>query len=147
VYRPIGLAPASTSAIHAGRASTYADRRRAAADRLMLAESLSTRLDAAVTSDPKAGDGLPIDPDGALRACVRALVPQAHRDPTFDAMVSLGPDHEWAARLSHGDDGLLLELVPGPGRPAAPDHAPTASQAHVAAELAALLWTGTVATR
>lgn len=152
MYRPIGLVPVGTSNVHAGRASTYADRRRAAADRLLLAETLTTRLDAAVCPDLAATDGSPIDPDGALRACVRALVPLAHRctDPGeagAELMVSVGPDHAWAARLRHGPDGLAVDLVPGPGRPAAPAHPPTLVEAGIATELATWLWAGAVSGR
>ena len=148
MYRPIGLAPAGTSTINAGRGSGYADRRRAAADRLLLAESLATRLEAAVRPDPAVGDAASIDPDGVLRACVRALVPLAHRDASFDALVSLGPDHAWAARLTHGADGALaVELVRGAGRQAGPEHPPTPSESRIAAELASLLWAGGVAER
>ena len=174
MYRPIGLAPVGTSNVHAGRASTYADRRRAAADRLQLAETLTTRLDAAVPADLAATDGSPIDPDGVLRACIRALIPLAQRgtgtapgglapaapdparpaagrpDPTRPAatgpelMVSIGPDHAWAARLSQGPDGLSVDLVPGPGRPGVPDRPPTPTEAGVATELATWLWSGAV---
>jgi len=150
VYRPIGLAPAGTSTINAGRGSGYADRRRAAADRLLLAESLSTRLEAAVCTDPAARDGAPIDADGTLRACVRALVPLAHRTPSFEALVSLGPDHEWAARVAHGPNGPSVELVRGPGRAVvavAVAHEPTAPENQIASELAALLWTGVLTER
>ena len=147
MYRPIGLAPVGPSTIAAGQAGSYADRRRAAADRLLLAESISTRLDAAVRTDATTPDGLAPDPDGTLRACVRALVPLAHRDPGFEATVSLGPDHRWAARLTHGPGGPSVELVRGPGRPVASEHPVAEPEARIAAELAALLWTSTVRER
>ena len=150
MYRPIGLAPLATPTIAAGTGSSYADRRRAAAERLLLAESLSTRLEAAVCTDPAARDGAPIDADGTLRACVRALVPLAHRTPSFEALVSLGPDHEWAARVAHGPNGPSVELVRGPGRAVvavAVAHEPTAPENQIASELAALLWTGVLTER
>jgi hypothetical protein len=128
--------------IHAGRASSYADRRRAAADRLLLAENLSTRLDAAVHPDPATADGAPIDPDGVLRASVRALVPLARRNPAVEVMVSVGPEHTWAARLSHGPDGPVVDLVRGPGRPPAADRLIAGSESRIAAELATWLRTG-----
>jgi len=147
-YRPIGLAPAGTTTMQAGRTSTYADRRRAAADRLQLAEKLTTRLEAAVHRPEEAApDGTPIDPDGVLRASVRALVPLAHRYGEVDLLVSVGPDHAWAAHLTHGADGPAVELVPGPGRPESPSSPATPSEARIAAELAAWLRTGEVPTR
>lgn len=145
MYRPLGLAPAAPSTIHAGRASSYADRRRAAADRLELAESLTTRLDAAVhrPGSPDSPDS-PVDPHGVLRACVRALVPLAQREEGFEAVVSLGPDHVWAARLGHGLDGLVVDLVPGPGRPRGAAPEAVGDGTRVAAELADWLWAGSV---
>ncbi|HEY6794992.1 MAG TPA: hypothetical protein VI248_09960 [Kineosporiaceae bacterium] len=74
VYRPIGLAAVGTSPLDAGRASACPDRRRAAADRLRLAENLTTRLDAAVHGPEQgAADGTPIDPDGAPRTGAEGL--------------------------------------------------------------------------
>jgi hypothetical protein len=144
-YRPIGLASSGPSTIHAGRASTYADRRRAAAERLSLAEDLNSRIDAAVHAPAEiAPDGVPIDPSGVLRAAIRALVPLTHRTPDLDVLVSLGPDHRWAAHLRHGPDGVSVELVAGSGRPQSAPHPPSASEAQIAAELAAWLWTGEV---
>jgi hypothetical protein len=144
VYRPIGLASSGVSTINAGRASTYADRRRAAAERLRLAENLSTRLEAVVRPDPAAGDGASLDPDGVLRACVRALVPTVTRHAGLDVMVSIGPDHAWAARVRQGEDGVAVDLVHGPG---APLPSTGVSQTQVVADLATWLWTGEVTPR
>jgi hypothetical protein len=147
-YGPNGQPTSGSSTIHAGRPSTYADRRRAAAERLLLAEALDDRIAAAVHTPPDAGQVQPpIDPDGVLRAGIRALAALAHRVPDLDVMVSIGPDHRWAAHLRSGPDGLAVDLVPGPGRPENSSHLVAASEAQIAAELAAWLWTGEVTTR
>src|SRR5450755_150777 len=64
-YRPMDLAPLGVSTVQASRESTYADRRRAAAERLSVAAELKTRLDAAVDL-PVEQSTSPIDPDGVL---------------------------------------------------------------------------------
>ena len=160
------LAPLGASTIHASRASTYADRRRAAAERLSVAADLKTRLDAAVDLPAEhAPAASPIDPDGVLRAAIRALLPLAYRTDGFDVTVSLGPDHEWAAHLSKGARGLIAELVPGPRHASAldpsmagpagaavsaasgPPAGASASEAQIAGELAELVWSGEVGAR
>ena len=177
-YRPIGLAALGASTIHTGRASTYADRRRAAAERLSLAADLSVRLDAVVGSPAKARAtkqataeqaGEAIDPDGVLRAAIRALLPLAHRTDRFDLAVSLGPDHRWAARLTGDDSGLQVDLVPwsaagpvvtgsivtgpiviGPIVTGSTLNGPGAdapSEAEIAHDLADLVWAGEVGAR
>jgi hypothetical protein len=186
-YRPIGLVALGASTIHAGRASTYADRRRAAAERLSLAADLSVRLEAvagapaqartaqARTAQASAGASSPepagtaIDPDGVLQAAIRALLPLAHRSQRLDLAVSLGPDHRWAARLTRGDNGLQVDLVPwsptGPGVAGPAVASPTVasptvagrtgsapgvsdpSEARIAHELADLVWSGEVGAR
>lgn len=115
-YRPIGLSSASSSTIIAGRATSYADRRRAAAARLSQTADLARRLEAAVTApEPDVVATAEIDPDGTLRACLRALMPLAHRTEGFDVTVSLGTAHRWAAHIHRDLDGVSAELVPGPG--------------------------------
>ncbi|HEX2808367.1 MAG TPA: hypothetical protein VHN80_19560 [Kineosporiaceae bacterium] len=161
-YRPMDLAPLGASTIQASRASTYADRRRAAAERLSVAADLKTRLDAAMDLPvEQAQSTSPIDPNGVLRAAIRALLPLAYRTDGFDVTVSLGPDHEWAAQLSRGPQGLVAELVPGPKHPCATDLSRTpraagpsgpstgvsASEAEIAGELADLVWSGEVGVR
>src|SRR5450755_2801528 len=96
-FRPMDLAPLGASMIPAGRASSYADRRRAAAERLSAAADVSTRLEAALDRpvEPER-TASPIDPDGVLRAAIRALLPLAYRIDGFEVTVSLGPGHEWA---------------------------------------------------
>jgi hypothetical protein len=128
----------------AGRASSYADRRRAAADRLSRSQDLASRLSAAVDPAFDQASDSPIDPDGVLRASVRALVPLAYRNPAFDVTVSLGPDQVWAVRVRHGQEGLVAELVPGQ-RSAGTPRDVSGSETRIAAELAAWLWNGEVA--
>jgi hypothetical protein len=156
------LAPLGASTVQASRASTYADRRRAAAERLSVAAELKTRLDAAVDLPVEQSRSTsPIDPDGVLRAAIRALLPLAYRTDGFEVTVSLGPDHEWAAQLSKGPGGLVAELVPGRklspvggpstavpiGAPSGPAAAVSASEAQIAGELADLVWAGGVGAR
>ena len=156
-YRPIGLSAAAGSTIIAGRATSYADRRRAAAERLSKTADITQRLDAAVTvpaatsaaADVASGTR-PIDPDGTLRASIRALIPVAHRTEGFDVTVSLGPSHQWAARIRRGPDGVTADLVPGPARllgAPRPGVETGLSEAEIVAELAALLWNGEVGIR
>jgi hypothetical protein len=141
----MGLSSAASSTIIAGRATSYADRRRAAAERLSKVADIARGLD---------------DVDGTLRASVRALVPLASRTDGFDVTVSLGPDHRWAARIRRDGDGVTAELVAGAGATGAPRAAgatgaaaevapagPQSSEARIAAELATLLWNGEVRTR
>ncbi|MDQ1289959.1 MAG: hypothetical protein QG622_3525 [Actinomycetota bacterium] len=150
-YRPIGLSTAAGSTIIPGR-GTYADRRRAVAERLSRTADIAQRLDAAVNvpfegpSPRTADDPHPVDPDGVLRASVRALLPLACRRPGFDVVISLGPDHRWAARIEHGADGVTAGLVRAADHPVDTDE-DTGSASEVAAELAALLWSGTVSAR
>jgi hypothetical protein len=160
------LASLSASTIHASRASTYADRRRAAAERLSVAADLKTRLEAAVDIPAEhTRSTSPIDPDGVLRAVIRALLPLAYRTDGFDVTVSLGPDHQWAAQLSKGPGGLVAELVPGPrhgtaaaaaaaaagtapaGAASGSANALSTSEAEIAGELADLVWSGEVGAR
>src|SRR5664280_1348107 len=111
------LAPMSAPTITTGRVGSYADRRRAAAERLSAAANLTTQLEAALDApEEQQRSAAPIDPDGVLRAAVRVLLPLAYRTAGFEVTVSLGPDHEWAARLSIGPSGPVAELVPGAGR-------------------------------
>lgn len=84
-----------------------------------------------------------VDPDGTLRASIRALLPLAYRSPGFDVTVSLGPEHHWAARVRHTPDGVTADLVPGAGRSSGRLEV-TTSEAEVAAELASWLWSGAV---
>jgi hypothetical protein len=151
-YRPIELSSAAGSTINVGPRTTYADRRRAAAERLSKTADIAQQLDAAVKVTPEGvpseavGEPGPVDPDGTLRASIRALLPLAYRSSGFDVTVSLGPEHHWAARLRHDPDGVTAELVPGAGR--SPDHHQvTTAQGEVAAELAAWLWSGAVKLR
>jgi hypothetical protein len=148
-YRPLGLSSTAPSTIIAGRATSYADRRRAAAERLSKTEQITQHLDAAVEEPAETSTtSVPVDPDGTLRASIRALIPLAYRMENFDVTVSLGPGHEWAARIRRGSDGVSAEFVPvsgACGRTAAPpDGQASASEAEIAAELASLLWTGEV---
>jgi hypothetical protein len=155
-YRPLGLSSVAPSTIIAGRATSYADRRRAAAERLSKTDQISQRLDAVVEGPTGVGGPTaPIDPDGTLRSAIRALLPLAYRVDDFDVTVSLGPDHRWAARIRRTSDGVSAELlaVPaGPGGSVGAAAGPgtgqvTASEAEIAAELASLLWTGEVKAR
>lgn len=150
-YRPLGLSTAGTSTIIAGRATSYADRRRAAAERLSRAAQISQRLDAVVGGpSTNVAAVVPIDPDGTLRAAIRALIPLAHRVDDFDVTISLGPSHHWAARIRRGPDGVAAELVPGAGRgdqAGFADADTAASEAEIAAELAALLRAGKAGAR
>jgi hypothetical protein len=156
------LAPLGDSMVRASRASTYADRRRAVAERLSIAADLKSRLDAAVDLPVEQSRSTsPIDPDGVLRAAIRALLPLAYRTDGFDVTVSLGPDHAWAAHLSKGPGGLVAELLPGGklspaggpstavpiGMPSGPADAVSASEAQIAGELADLVWAGGVGAR
>jgi sugar phosphate isomerase/epimerase len=150
-YRPIGLSSAGDSTIISQRA-TYADRRRAAAERLSRTADITQRLDAAVAVSPGGSpsgspdDPVPIDPDGTLRACVRVLLPFAYRSCGFDVTVSLGPGHEWAARIHHGPDGVTVGLERGSGHDPASDQ-DVGLEGTVAVELAALLWSRAVCSR
>lgn len=154
-YRPLGLSSAAPSTIIAGRATSYADRRRAAAERLSTMAQIAERLDAAVEGpSATSAASAPIDPEGTLRSSIRALIPLAYRSENFDVTVSLGPGHEWAARIRRGPDGVSVELVPGPGaegrdavRAEGAEGQASASEAEIAAELASLLWTGEVTGR
>ena len=154
-YRPLGLSSAAPSTIIAGRATSYADRRQAAAERLSRTAQISQRLDAVVeapsgTAAPSAPDD-PVDPEGTLRSAIRALIPLAYRSKDFDVTVCLGPDHRWGVRVRRGPDGVSAELVPVPGGSAGaagPEKGQSAaSEAEIAAELATLLWTGEVKAR
>jgi hypothetical protein len=146
-YRPLGLSSPSSNTIIAGRATSYADRRRAAADRLSKTADLTRRIEAAVTVPaPDVATGVPIDPDGTLQASIRALIPLAYRTEGFDVTVSLGPDHRWAARVRRDEDGVSAELIPGDGRRAGKITF-AADERRVASELASLLWAGEVGTR
>jgi hypothetical protein len=151
-YRPIGLSSASSSTIIAGRATSYADRRRAAAERLSRDADLTHRIEAAVAVPaPDVVTTAPIDPDGVLRSAVRALVPIAHRTEGFDVRVSLGPEHRWAVHVRREGDGVSADLVPvalvaaaagvegGAGR--------SASEAEIAADIASLVWAGGAVSR
>ena len=160
-YRPLDLVPLGVPA-GAGRRDTYADRRRAAAERMSVAADLDSRLAAAVDCP---GDGAPsrsrIDPDGVLRAAIRALLPLAYKTEGFDVTVSLGPDHAWSARLIMTSSGLQAHLLPSSpegGRssdsPGCPQPGGVASQpfdgsseAEIAGELAELVWSGGVGPR
>jgi hypothetical protein len=146
-YRPIGLSSASSSTIIAGRATSYADRRRAAAERLSKTADITRRIEAVVSVPaPDVVSEAPIDPDGTLRASIRALLPVAHRSEGFDVTVSLGPDHWWAARIRKDGDGVSAEIVPGTGR--GPGRIVFAEdESRVASELATLLWSGEVTCR
>lgn len=148
-YRPIGLSSASSSTIIAGRATSYADRRRAAAERLSKTADITRRIEAVVSvpaqDAPDVVADAPIDPDGTLRASIRALIPIAHRTEGFDVTVSLGPAHLWAARVRRDGDGVNAELVPGSGRRGGAVFAD--DERRVASELATLLWAGEVGPR
>jgi hypothetical protein len=156
------LAPLSAPTIPMGRASGYADRRRAAAERLSAAADLSVRLDAALDPPPEQERSTsPIDPQGVLRSAIRALLPLAYRTEGFEVTVSLGPDHAWAARLSMEPTGLMAQLVPGLGRQdrnalpgmtsmsgaSGPHVVVGTSEAEIAGQLADLVWSGEVGTR
>lgn len=138
----------SVSTIHAGRPNTYADRRRAVAERLArtagVAEQLETTL--SVPDDEVATSSA--DPDGVLRSAVRALLAVAYRTPGFDVTVALGPANQWAAHIVHGPEGVTAELIdprpPAPERAAAPPRQGGSPESAIA-ELAAWLWTGEVA--
>lgn len=174
-YRPLALSSAARSIVLGGRTS-YADRRRAAAERLSTTAEITQRLDTVIevtgAEAESAGPSVPIDPDGTLRAAVRALLPLAYRTDDFDVAVSLGPGHRWAARIRRSGSGICTELIPGPGSaptavvpssvvpssvvpsPAgpsssggAPPAGPGLSEAEIAAELAALLWSSQVGSR
>jgi hypothetical protein len=115
-------------------------------------EQIAERLDAAVEGPSvTSATCAPIDPEGTLRASIRALIPLAYRVENFDVTVSLGPGHEWAARIRRSPDGVSAELVPGPGagdRSAVrTEGSVSASEAEIAAELASLLWPGEVTGR
>lgn len=163
-YRPIGLSSSAGSTIIAGRGTSYADRRRAAAERLSKTANITQRLEAAVAVPATEAadvviDAEPIDPDGTLRASIRALIPIAHRIEGFDVTVSLGPAHRWAVSIRRGPDGVIADLVPGAGAgagaagtgrgPGVPRTSVQTgpSEAEIVAELAALLWNGEVGIR
>jgi hypothetical protein len=109
---------------------SHVDRREAVSRRLAATAQLLARIeealsgtaaDAAAIADagqsssfsfPDVPDGdVPIDPDGSLRAAVRAVIGVAQREVGFDLRLSTGPDHEWALRLHHGEIGLTAQLV------------------------------------
>ena len=87
-------------------------RREAAAARVAAAGRVLSGLDAAVAA-VQAAEGLQVDPDQELRACVAALLGVAQRTPGFDAVVLLGPARRWGARLHWTTAGLVADLVDG----------------------------------
>jgi hypothetical protein len=112
-----------------GRTS-HIDRREAVSRRLAATAELLARIedalsgtaaDAAAIADAGQSSsfsfpdvpaaGVLIDPDGSLRAAVRAVIGVALREPGFDLRLSTGPDHEWALRLHHSQTGLTAQLV------------------------------------
>lgn len=52
-----------------------------------------------------------MDPDGHVRRCVRALLPLAVKDPSFDVTISLGTNRSWGVRLQNIDHAVDLTAV------------------------------------
>jgi hypothetical protein len=138
-----------------GRGTTSQQRRESAAERFSVMGAVLDAFDADVAARPPTHNGAL---DGSrLRRVVRALLPLALDDPTFDVTVTAGPTgvavrvHHPAglgpvARLVSGSDA---EHPPAVQHPPAAEHSPAAESAAspVAWELAELLRRGHVGPR
>ena len=137
------LAPAAIARPRNGGPMSHFQRRQAVAERLSMSGALDEWLEVALNGPP--GQSGPADPDGSLRASVRALIGLGWRTPGYDVQISLGTDHEWAIRLHDTGDGLAIELVPKRQVAAGSGPATDTGNSGTAAELATLLWSGAVA--
>ena len=127
-----------------GRGTTSQQRRESAAERFSVMSAVLDAFDADVAARPPTDIGAL---DGSrLRRVVRALLPLALDDPTFDVTVTAGPTGV-AVRVHHPPGmGLVARLVSGSDaeHPSAVEHPPAAESAAspVAWELAELLRRG-----
>ena len=138
-----------------GRGTTSQQRRESAAERFAVMAAVLDAFDADVAAHPPTHIGVL---DGSrLRRVVRALLPLALDDPTFDVTVAAGPTGV-AVRVYHPAGlGLVARLVSGSTveHPPAAGHRPAAEQppaeesaaSPVAWELAELLRRGHVLPR
>jgi hypothetical protein len=121
-----------------GTQSTRRQRHESASGRLAALRAVLDRFDVHVAEQPpgalEAAD-LP-----ALRRVVRALLPLALDDPTFDVTSTVGGA---AVRVHHSPDrgvtALIVPGAPGPQRGSAAAEAPEPAGSQVVGELAALL--------
>jgi hypothetical protein len=134
--------------VTAGRGTTTRQRRESVAERLSAMEAVLEEFDADLVARPPATTRA-LDLYG-LRRIVRALLPLALDDPTFDVTVTVGPTGA-AVRVHHAADlGPTVRLVSGSAVDAPSAESPPAEAAPpspVAWELAELLRRGEVGRR
>ena len=123
-----------------GRGTTSQQRRESAAERFSVMSAVLDAFDADVAARPPTDIGAL---DGSrLRRVVRALLPLALDDPTFDVTSTIG-DSGVAVRVHHcADRGLTARIVtgpPGPQRRPADAEPTDPAGSHVVGELAELL--------
>jgi hypothetical protein len=130
-----------------GRGTTSQQRRESVAERLSVMGAVLDAFDADLAALPLSSIGV-LDLYG-LRGIVRALLPLAVDDPTFDVTVTVGPTGA-AVHVEHRAGlGPTARLVAGPGVVGPPsENAPSENApSPVAWELAELLRRGEVGPR